>query len=392
MSSSPNTALPEVVDVGPTWRAAPHHPDEPGGLPSGARASCSVTLGRVVVGEDDATSPSRPARSSSARSRTARARRPRRDPVGPRLDQRRRVPEPREVGANPAGHVGRRDDDERGAGGVRLHEDLDVAEVVVEVRGCRLAPSEDRGRVATAAASNSAHPSVPRTAPPGTIRIALPTAHGGSPCDLHRRRPRPTPRRPPRSSAGASGAGVAVDVAGGVRAGRPGQQLDRVRDAPAGRPRATRGRPVGLPGRFTHERVADVPGDARGRAPPSACARARPSASVRRGPAPRARSRRASPRASRPAGPNPVPPVVTTSRVSAAPAVAAPPRSAAARPARPRAPRRRSRRRAGAPRRARRTLVDPRALRDAVGDRDHRGARSAHLVILPPRGPGCRAG
>ena len=33
----------------------------------------------------------------------------------------------------------------------------------------------------TAASSNSAHPSVPRTSPPGTMRIALPTRHGGEP-------------------------------------------------------------------------------------------------------------------------------------------------------------------------------------------------------------------
>jgi hypothetical protein len=36
----------------------------------------------------------------------------------------------------------------------------------------------------TAASSNSAHPSVPCTSPPGTIRIEFPTAHGGEPCTL----------------------------------------------------------------------------------------------------------------------------------------------------------------------------------------------------------------
>ena len=222
----------------------------PIGLPRSS-ASWSVTPGRVVVGEHGGVE----GREVEAREAVDGRGVAGRDPLGPRLDQHRVVPEPREVRAHAPRDVGRRDHDRALGAGMGGDEDLHVAEVVVEDRGRRLARrgrgrgGRDGGRVVFGAAER------PADGATGLDRHRRPHAAGRRPADhLHGRDLDPRTR-------GLGGRGDRRRrgrVAGGVRAGPPGQQPHGVRDDRQDRAERL-GDAARAPRQVHHERVADRP-------------------------------------------------------------------------------------------------------------------------------------
>ncbi len=164
----------------------------------------------------------------------------------------------------------------------------------------------------TAPASNSAHPSVPRTAPPGSIVIRLPTRHGGDPIAFTAVASTWAARPGARASGPvvAAGVGAACACPVGCAPVAPPSSCTAcgTTGSSASSDSAT---PLGLPGRLTTRASPTTPATARDRAAIGVCA------------SPAARMSSASPGASRSMaarvasgvtsrGPNPVPPVVTT--------------------------------------------------------------------------------